>query len=189
MNSTQLILSVIKRLPSPMMRLLAGKPLEIDGYRLNPNMQWLGNLANRRKQPISDLNKYRKVVSGLLKMLNGPRRPNVSVEDNSFTGPDGPLPIRTYQPIGIKDCAPAILFFHQGGLVVLDLDTCDTFCTVLASECNAQVISLDYRLCPEHDFPAPIDDALSLWNYVQRQSASLGIDPNRIAVAGDRLAD
>ena len=185
MSSAQFVLGLIKRMPSPVVRMLAGKPLQIDGYTLNPNMQWLANLANRRKQPITDLNKYRKVVSDMFKMLNGPRRASVDVTDTRFTGPASELPIRIYRPDGVSDSAPAVLYFHQGGLVVLDLDTCDTFCTILASECRAQVISLDYRLCPEHDFPAPIDDALALWDHVQQHATDLGIDPNRVAVCGD----
>jgi acetyl esterase len=67
----------------------------------------------------------------------------------------------------------------------MDLDTDDAFCTILADECKAKVISLDYRLCPEHNFPAPIDDAMALWDYVQANAAALGIDGARVAVAGD----
>jgi acetyl esterase len=185
MSGLKRFLSVIKRTPSPMLRLVTGEPLEIDGYRLNPQMHWLTKFANGRKKPITDLKKYRSVVGRLMKLLNGPRRENVRVEDTSFAGPGCELPIRIYTPQDSDHSAPAILFFHQGGLVLLDLDTCDTFCTILADECNARVISLDYRLCPENDFPAPIDDALALWDHVQQNAAQLGIDPMRVAVAGD----
>ena len=185
MSAAQRVLGMIKRMPAPVVRMLAGKPLEIDGFRLDPNMQWLGNLAARRKQPITDLKKYRKIVSSMFKMLNGPRRPDVNVEDQSFLAPACELLIRIYEPKAADPSAPAILFFHQGGLVILDLDTCDTFCTILASESNARVISLDYRLCPEHEFPAAIEDALALWHHVQQHGDQLGINPGRVAVAGD----
>ena len=100
-------------------------------------------------------------------------------------GPAGDMLARIYEPANLPDNAPAVLFFHQGGLVVMDLDTDDAFCTILADECKAKVISLDYRLCPEHNFPAPIDDAMALWDYVQANAAALGIDGARVAVAGD----
>ncbi len=185
MISAKHVIRMLRYIPSPVLRVVTGRPLEIDGYRLNANMHWLTNLANARKQPITDLGKYRKLASGMFKMLNGPRRSNVQISNSSFAGPEGELPIRVYQPQGLGAAAPAILYFHQGGLVVLDLDTCDTFCTILADQCNARVISLDYRLCPEHSFPAPIDDALGLWNHIQRFAESLQIDPHRVAVAGD----
>ena len=93
--------------------------------------------------------------------------------------------MRHYKPAQADDIQPAILFFHQGGLVILDLDTCHTFCTQLAEICRAQVFSLDYRLCPESTFPEPIDDAMALWDHVQQNAGSLNIDPTRVAVAGD----
>jgi len=145
----------------------------------------LAKAASRQSPPFDDLDKYRSVTSRAFKLLNAPRRPNVLVKDQSFAGPACKLPIRVYEPSGIADSSPAILFFHQGGLVLLDLDTCDTFCTILADECNARVISLDYRRCPEHPFPAPIDDANALWNHIQEHAHSFGVDPNRVAVAGD----
>ncbi len=185
MTRAKHVVRLIRHSPSPMVRMLTGRPLEIDGNRLNVNLHWIANFANARKQPTTDLLRYRKVASRMFKMLNGPRRSNVQVSSSSFPGPASEQTIRVYQPSRIDDSAPAILYFHQGGLVVLDLDTCDTFCTILADECNARVISLDYRLCPEHDFPAPIDDAMALWNHVQQHATRFRVDPNRVAVAGD----
>ena len=131
-----------------------------------------------------DLEALRTGGAGL-DVTNGPPRRSVKWHDTEFDGPEGALTMRVYKPAKANDKQPAVLFFHQGGLVVLDLDTCHTFCTQLAEICGAQVISLDYRLCPEHAFPAPIDDAMALWDYVQQNAASLNIDPARVAVAGD----
>ena len=97
----------------------------------------------------------------------------------------GELRARIYTPKKATSTDPCILFFHQGGLVVMHHKTDDHFCSVMADECNAKVISLDYRLCPEHAFPAAIDDGLALWDYVHEKADELEIDARRVAVAGD----
>ena len=185
MNGRKFVLRLLKHLPSPFVQWLVRKPTKIDGYRLDPNLQLLAKAASRQSQPFDNLGKYRAVTSKAFKLLNAPRRRRVQVNDQSFASPACELALRFYQPAGVSDLSAAILFFHQGGLVLMDLDTCDTFCTILAAECNARVISLDYRRCPEHPFPAPIDDATALWDHVQQHADSFGIDPNRVAVAGD----
>jgi len=185
MNAQRLALSLIKRLPDPVVQRLAGRPLEIDGYRLDPHLQLLSQAAAKKEPPFNDLQKYRAVTKQAFRLLNAPRRPHVQVTDRSFDGPGGQLPIRAYEPFGLADDAPAILYFHQGGMVLFDLEIGDTFCTILADECRARVISVDYRLCPEHKFPAAIDDSLALWHYVQQSAQPMQIDPARVAVCGD----
>jgi acetyl esterase len=185
LGTARLFVGLVKQIPAPLLQRMIGKPLEIDGYRLNPQLQWLANLANRRQRAITDLTKYRSTVRKLFRLLSGSRRSDVVVADRSFAGPAGELSLRIYTPPGLREPSPAILYFHQGGLVLFDLEIGDSFCTIMASECQATVISLNYRLCPEHPFPAPIEDALALWNHVQQQAAEWGVDPHRVAVAGD----
>lgn len=183
MNIEQIILRVFKHLPSPVLRMMAGPPLEIDGNSLDANIQIVS-----KKAPINapaSLEALRETSRASFKILNAPRRDGVHVVDRKIEGPAGKMAIREYTPAGVTGVLPAILFFHQGGLVIMDLDTCDTFCTILADICKAKVISLDYRLCPENDFPAPIDDGLALWKYVQDNAEALAIDPARVALAGD----
>jgi len=183
MSVQKIILSVLKSMPSPILRLMAGKPHEIDGFSLDPNIQILANMAPAPKE--QSLDEMRVSVHDTFKVLNAPRRANVHVVDNAYDGKTGRLKVREYEPDGLGANAPAILFFHQGGLVLMDIDTCDTFCTILADVCKARVISLDYNLCPEHAFPAPIEEGVALWDYVQDNASALGIDPARVAVAGD----
>jgi acetyl esterase/lipase len=95
------------------------------------------------------------------------------------------LKARIYEPRHASNTDPAILFFHQGGLVIMHHLTDDWFCALLADICRAKVITLDYRLCPENEFPAAIEDGLALWDYVHEQAEPLGIDKRRIALAGD----
>ncbi len=183
MSAQKFILSALKAMPAPILRLLAGKPLEIDGFSLDPNIQILANMAPAAKE--QSLDELRSSVRETFKVLNAPGRANIRSADKVYDAKAGPLKVREYEPVGLGANAPAILFFHQGGLVLMDLDSCDTFCTVLADECKARVISLDYNLCPEVAFPAPIEEGIALWDYVQENAAQLGIDPTRVAVAGD----
>jgi acetyl esterase len=78
-----------------------------------------------------------------------------------------------------------VLFFHQGGLVIMHHLTDDYFCSMLADICSAKVITLEYRRCPEVQFPTPIEYCMVLWTHVQENALALGIDPRRVALAGD----
>lgn len=101
-------------------------------------------------------------------------------------GADGPLPARLYIPLaaGVGP-SPAIIFFHGGGFVLGDLDTHDVVCRRLAASARCRVLSVDYRLAPEHKFPAAHDDALSVWNWAVERGKILNFDPDRMAVCGD----
>jgi acetyl esterase len=101
-------------------------------------------------------------------------------------GADGPLKARLYIPLaaGIGP-APAIMFYHGGGFAVGDLDTHDVVCRRLAAASRCRVLSVAYRLAPEHKFPAAHDDALAAWRWAITHGEALGFDPDRIAVAGD----
>ena len=100
-------------------------------------------------------------------------------------GADGPLKARLYVPLaaGIAP-APAIIFFHGGGFVLGDIDTHDVICRRLAASSRCRVLSVDYRLAPEHRFPTAHRDALAAWEWATDRNNILGFDPDRIAVAG-----
>jgi acetyl esterase len=107
------------------------------------------------------------------------------VEDGSFAGPGGAVRLRRYRPHSAKPVLPALLYFHGGGWSAGDLDTHDHMCRHLAFAGDVVVISIDYRLAPEHPFPAPLDDCLAAWRWACASAATLGIDAGRIAVGGD----
>lgn len=109
------------------------------------------------------------------------------VENTSFQGPSGDqIKLRVYTPVAGGGAAlPGLVYFHGGGWVIGDLDTHDALCRTLANETGARVISVDYRLAPEHKFPAAVDDAYAAVKWIESNASKLGIDPNRIAVAGD----
>jgi acetyl esterase len=110
-----------------------------------------------------------------------------SVRDLQVPGPGGPLPLRLYRPAGVgADAAlPVLVYFHGGGWTIGDLDTHDVVCRHLCAASGAAVLAVDYRLAPEHPFPAAVDDCLAATRAVQQQAAALGVDPTRFAVGGD----
>ncbi len=108
------------------------------------------------------------------------------ISNLAVDGADGPLKARLYVPLaaGVAP-APAIVFFHGGGFVLGDIDTHDVLCRRLAASARCRVLSVDYRLAPEHRFPAAHKDALAAWEWATQRNNILGFDPDRIAVAGD----
>ena len=106
------------------------------------------------------------------------------IEDRHIPGPAGPIPIRIYRPRAAAGL-PIVVFFHGGGWVVGNIDTHDGLCRALANHADALVVSVDYRLAPEHPHPAAVDDAYAATSWVAEQAAALGGDSRRMAVAGD----
>lgn len=110
--------------------------------------------------------------------------PVAAVEDLAITSPAGDLPARVYTPAG-RGPFPCLVFFHGGGWVLGSLDTHDPICRALCAGAECVVVSVDYRLAPEHRFPAALEDALAATRWVAASAAEIGGDPARIAVAGD----
>lgn len=113
-----------------------------------------------------------------------PIRPVHSVEERTVDGPGGPLRVRCYRPSSAPR-RPALIYIHGGGFVVGTLNGVDDVCRLLCLEADCVVISVEYRRAPEHVFPAAADDCLRTYDWVQCEAESLGIDPARIALAGD----
>jgi acetyl esterase len=110
-----------------------------------------------------------------------------SVRDLEARGPGGPIPLRSYRPAGSKpdDVLPVLVYYHGGGWVIGDLDTHDVLCRQLCNLSGCAVVAVDYRLAPEHRFPAALDDALAATRWVRSQAAALKVDASRLAVGGD----
>jgi acetyl esterase len=113
--------------------------------------------------------------------------PVASVTDLAADGPHGAIPLRLFRPLGTMadQVLPALVYYHGGGWVIGDLDTHDTLCRELANHAGCAVVSVDYRLAPEHRFPAAVDDSIAAARWVHRHAAALHLDPDRIAVGGD----
>ena len=109
------------------------------------------------------------------------------VRDLMADGPGGPIPLRVYRPAGVATgtALPVLVYFHGGGWVIGDLDTHDVQCRQLTAEAGVTVVAVDYRLAPEHKFPAAVDDAWAATRWVAAHGSDFGVDGRRIAVAGD----
>jgi acetyl esterase len=108
------------------------------------------------------------------------------IENLSCPGPAGLIKLRVYTPVaGGATSLPCLVYFHGGGWVIGDLDSHDALCRTLANESGARVVAVDYRLAPEHKFPAAAEDCYAATKWVEANASELGIDANRIAVAGD----
>ena len=128
------------------------------------------------------LDEARKVPYQMID-LGGPEEPVAQVDTRLVPGPVQ-IPVRVYRPT-LDQNLPALVFFHGGGFVICNLDTHDRLCRNLANASGCVVVSVDYRLAPEHKFPAAAEDAYSATRYVAEHAAEFGIDPSRIAVGGD----
>jgi acetyl esterase len=113
--------------------------------------------------------------------------PVASAQDISIPGPAGAIPARAYRPSGSSpgERLPAFVFFHGGGWVFGNLDSHDSLCRSLCNAARCAVVAVDYRLAPEHRFPAALDDALAALRHVAQHATRLGIDASRLAAGGD----
>ena len=107
-----------------------------------------------------------------------------AVRDLAIDGPGGPLPLRVYTPAGVGP-HPLLVFFHGSGFVVLGLDSHDDLCRRLCAGASCVVVSVDYRLAPEHKFPAAPDDCLAATRWAAAHAQAFGADTSRIVLAGD----
>ncbi len=122
------------------------------------------------------------------RFVTQPAAPDVSeVRDLKADGPGGAVPLRLYRPAGADASAvlPVLVYYHGGGWVIGDLDTHDTLCREIANLSGCCVIAVDYRMGPEHRFPAAVDDCVAATDWIRRNAADLKVDPTRMAVGGD----
>lgn len=122
--------------------------------------------------------------------LAGEPEPVADVIDRTFPGPASPVPVRIYTPNGTPTGAsggpfPCLVYYHGGGWVFGDLDGVDSICRAVANRAGCKVVSVDYRLAPEHKFPAPFDDCYAALKWVANHGSEIGVDARRLAVGGD----
>jgi acetyl esterase len=175
-------------LPPPILRALVGPArTSPDGKRLDAQTQGLLALSRLTRQPdVSALGveggrRYIDAIGASFDALV----PEVTARDTSVSGAEGPRPARVYTPPGTRGVLPGLVFFHGGGFVVGSLDSHDRCCRALARKAGVVVVSVDYRLAPEHKFPAAAQDAVAATRCVLANASSLGIDAAAVAVGGD----
>ncbi len=188
MSLLRFITRTVLSMPDKMLIRMAGPPLEIDGRKLDLRMHFIG-VQGAKGPSLTSMTPplARSAARNAFNLTNAARAKGVEVRDDNIPGPDNTsLPVRHYRPKGNDEKnLPAILYFHMGGWVIGDLDTCDQFCSFLSARIGAHVMSVDYRLAPEHKFPAAMEDAFTAYIWLRDHADSLKIDLNHIAVGGD----
>ena len=180
-------LRAVLALPPPAIRRLVGPPVQVDGRTLDPAVQLLLHLEARALPLAGD----RRDVARRREVLRRsagwamPRLRGVHAVDRTIPGSDGPLDVRVYRSLAARAEPPAVVFLHGGGFVTGDLDSHDGTCRLLAHETGAVVVSVAYRLAPEHPFPAAPRDALAAFRWVHANPRELATRPGAVAVAGD----
>jgi acetyl esterase len=145
----------------------------------------LDQMAGAGGPPINELSVTEaRQASAALAAMQGFPEPVGSVEDRTLLGPGGGIPVRIYVPCG-NGPFPVLLYFHGGGWVIGDIESSDGLCRILTNAVGCMVVSVDYRLAPEHPFPAAADDAYHATLWAATNASSFGGDPSRIAVCGD----
>ena len=191
-------------LPAPVVRRLAGRPVVLDGQVLDPETQWILRLQKLARDPGfsgPDVQSIRAATRRSTRLAGG-RQPIGAVRDPQVPGAEGALAARLYTPAsrlvepgprvvepgpGVVEPVetPLLVFLHGGGMVFGDLDTHDATCRMLAERADTLVLAVDYRLAPEHPFPAAVDDCWAAFRWAAEHAAELGADPGRVAIGGD----
>jgi len=179
------LLRTLGALPPGVQGVLGGRTTRIDGQELNPEVQLalrLLNMAAGETFETLPLEQGRAQISSEAWVF-GDQTPVATVRDLTIPGPAGDIGARLYRQ------APApsalLVYFHGGGWVLGDLEVSDAACRFLAVNAGLAVLSVDYRLAPEHPFPAAVDDAVAAFRYAVENAAELGADPAAIGVAGE----
>ncbi len=182
------LLRSVMALPPRVQRILAGRPIVRDGLTLERETQLLLRLmkiARRNEIPFNP--QTRADVEADSRLIGG-TQPIGEVRELKVDGADGPLAARLYVPQALlveSGNDPLLVFFHGGGWVAGSIDSHDAPCRVLAERAGIRVLSVDYRLAPEHPFPAAPDDVTAAYRWTVEHARELGADPDRLAVGGD----
>ncbi|OXR43669.1 Carboxylesterase NlhH [Nocardia cerradoensis] len=175
----------ITLLPPSLKRLITGKPVCIDGQQLDLDIQLgarlLSSGGNFDSTPIRRL----RSQSATAARIHGDPLPLENIRDITIPGPAGEIPARLYRPTEIEGPTAALVYYHGGGWTLGDLDAADAVARFLAHHAALTVISIDYRLAPEHPFPAGLQDAIAAFNHVAAHPNRYGIEPEAIGVGGE----
>jgi acetyl esterase len=183
------LLRVLLGLPSQVQRRVIGKPMVLDGQTLSPELQLLLLAKRIARLPAAEtlpLEQARAELS-TQQLLVGGRQPIGAVRDLEVDGAEGPLRARLYTPTERLGAGPAptMLFIHGGGWMYGDLESHDPSCRFLAEQSGVQVLAIDYRLAPEHRFPAAVEDCQAAYRWLVEHADEVDADPARLAVGGD----
>jgi acetyl esterase len=180
----------LMKLPPRVMRRLAGPPVVVDGQTLDLETQLTLRMAELLHEPAVETLPWDEARDTVRRhaATTGGTHPVGETRNLSIPGADGSIGARLYVPrshSGGTGPAPLLVFLHGGGLMYGDLDSHDAVCRFLAERADVLVLAVDYRLAPEHPFPAAVDDCWAAYTWVASHADQLGADVDRLAVGGD----
>ena len=180
-------LHAVFALPQPLRRLIAGPPLRRDGLELGLDAQLLVRMVALTDTSLSGVDAVtaRARMESSRSLIATPVFSGVNTRDLEVPTDDGPVPARLYEPVNLKPGSPLLVYFHGGGWVIGSIDSHDNSLRYLARQANVRILSVAYRLAPEHPFPAAADDAFAAYTYAATNAEALGADPAAVAVGGD----
>jgi acetyl esterase/lipase len=169
------------------LRFLEGHRIRRGSRTMDPKAQIVGEFIKSIRVPgyFPPSSELRQQLRTMVTLMDEPAPALLRVEDIRIPGTAGEIPARVYASITGGAPLPAVVYFHGGGWVQGDLETHHGLCARLAKHAGALVVSVDYRLAPEHKFPAAVDDCLAAYRWVRARGRDIGADPARVAVAGD----
>ena len=182
-------LRLMLSLPAPILRALSGGgPIYVGGRTLDPRLQFLTSQASGAP-PLSSLTpaEARAGTAAFTALLSGGLEPGVRIEQLPIPGAQSKIGARAYRPIDQDGDAPLMVFAHFGGGVIGGLDTCEAFCGILAAVARCPVLSVDYRLAPEHRFPAGLEDMLAAYRWALENGQRFGAPAGVASVGGDSM--
>lgn len=184
------IAKLLLKLPGNLLvKLSGGKPVEINGRVLDPQFQFIAHGA-AKQPPMSSMSPQdARAASAMgLAMFADEPEPGVAFHDEDIPSRNRHrIPVRIYRPDDQDPAAPAMVYYHFGGGVIGDLDTCHVFCSILAKRVRCPIVSVDYRLAPEHKFPAGLEDAIDAYEWVLRNGEKLGAPSGVATIGGDSM--
>lgn len=183
------IAKLLLKLPEDaLVRLSGGKPFELGGRTLDPHLQFISHAA--KKQPslaqMTPEDGQAAAREGFAMFAAKPD-PGVSFEDFTLAAPGHRIPVRLYRPNRQSPTAPMLVYFHMGGGVIGDVDTCHAFCSILSKRLQAPVLSVEYRLAPQYKFPAGLDDCTFAYEWALKNAVEYGAPAGVAAVGGDSM--
>jgi acetyl esterase len=167
--------------------LLDGHRITRGGRTMDPKAQIVGEFVKSIRVPgyFPPLPELRQQLRTMVTLMDEPAPALPRIENVEIPGPAGRIPARVYDPSPGTSPRPVVEYLHGGGWVQGDLETHHSLCARLAQRSDAIVVAIDYRLAPEHKFPAAVDDAFAAYRWLRSHAAELGGNPSRVAVAGD----
>src|SRR5436189_1851815 len=169
------------------LRLLDGHRITRGDRTMDPKAQIIGEFVKSIRVPgyFPPLPELRQQLRTMVGLMDEPAPALLRIENIEMPGPAGEIPARVYASSVGGAPLPAVAYFHGGGWVQGDLETHHGLCARLARHAGVLVVAIDYRLAPEHKFPAAVEDCLAAYRWLRAHAGSLGGNPARVAVAGD----